>query len=119
MSISVSASMIKLLVDTDGPWLLVLSLELEFKGITALLLATGLRCTMLMWPIKFKCLTELSLAIGVMTKGLREEGYDDDDDDNDGPTVMVILSGQEKDREPVPMVDEALWSNRSRLVFFE
>ena len=75
---------------------------------------------MLMWPIEFRCPTELSLATGVRTKGLREEGDDNDDgDDDDGPTVMVILSGWEKDRESVPIVDEALWNNRSHLVFFE
>lgn len=68
---------------------------------------------MLMRPIEFGRLTELSLAIGVGTKDLREEGDVDGDDDDEGPMVMVILSGRENDREPVPMVDEAIWNERS------
>lgn len=117
MSILVSP-MNKSLADLDWPWLLALSLESKFKGIGALLLATGLKGIILMRPINFGRLTELSLVGG---RTLRE---DEDDDDDEGPfMVMEILSGRDMEdeesilmvEEPIPMVEDEALRNEGSL----
>lgn len=122
MSISASAPMNESMADTDGPWLLTLSLEYEFTRTGAFLLATGLKGTMLMRPIDFGRLTELS-SVGVT---LREEGDEEHEEEGKGPSmIMEILLGRDieaeesvltvaVEEEPVLTVEAAL-RNEGRL----